>query len=165
MNGITFRYLATQKRQSLQLMDAITLYLYESLDLDIYIKVPDGISVPNTNVGCNMYSVKLNKSLYGLKQSRRMWYNRLNELLLNKDYTNNDDCPCVFIRKSSTGFCIISVYVNDLNIIGTELDINEAQDHLNMKFQMKDLGKTIFYLGLQLEHLPTGILIHQSIYV
>jgi hypothetical protein len=30
---------------------------------------------------------------------------------------------------------------------------------------MKDLGKTKFYLGLQLEHLPTGILIHQSSYV
>jgi hypothetical protein len=88
-------------------------------------KVPDGISVPNANVGCNMYCVKLNKSLYGLKQSGRMWYNRLKELLLNKGYSNNDDCPCVFIRKSSTGFFIISVYVDDLNIIGTELDINE----------------------------------------
>jgi hypothetical protein len=61
--------------------------------------------------------------------------------------------------------CIISVYVDDLNIIGTELDINEAQDHLKMELKMKDLGKTKFWLGLQLEHLPTGILIHQSTYV
>jgi hypothetical protein len=30
---------------------------------------------------------------------------------------------------------------------------------------MKDLGKTKFCLGLQLEHLPTGILVHQSAYV
>jgi hypothetical protein len=30
---------------------------------------------------------------------------------------------------------------------------------------MKDLGKTKFSLGLQLEHLPTGILVHQSAYV
>jgi hypothetical protein len=30
---------------------------------------------------------------------------------------------------------------------------------------MKDLGKTKFYLGLQLEHLNTGILINQSAYV
>jgi hypothetical protein len=30
---------------------------------------------------------------------------------------------------------------------------------------MKDLCKTKFCLGLQLEHLPTGILIHQSTYV
>jgi hypothetical protein len=30
---------------------------------------------------------------------------------------------------------------------------------------MKDLGKTKFYLGLQIEHLQTSILVHQSAYV
>jgi hypothetical protein len=89
-----------------------------------------------------------------------MWYNQLKEFLLNKGYSNNDDCPCVFIRKSSTRFCIISVYVNDLNIIGTELNINEARDHLKTKFEVKDLVKTNFCLDLQLEHLRTGILVH-----
>jgi hypothetical protein len=164
MNGITFRYLislTTQKRLSLQLMDVVTAYLYGSINSDIYLKVTDRISISNANVGHNMYCVKLIKSLYGLKQSKRMWYNRLKEFLLNKCYSNNDDCPCVFIRKSSTGFCIISVYVDDLNIIGTELDINEARDHLKTEFEMKNLGKTKFCLGLQLEHLPTGILVHQ----
>jgi hypothetical protein len=113
MNGITFRYLISlviQKCLSLQLMDVVTAYLYESLDSDIYMKVPDGISVPNANVGCNMYYVNLNKSLYGLKQSKSMWYNQLKEFLLNKGYSNNNDCPCVFTHKSSTGFYIILVY-------------------------------------------------------
>jgi hypothetical protein len=32
----------------------VTAYLYGSLDSDIYMKVPDGISVPNANVGYNM---------------------------------------------------------------------------------------------------------------
>jgi hypothetical protein len=146
-------------------MDVVTAYLYGSLDSDIYIKVPDGISVPNINVGRTMYCVKLNKSLYDLKQHVRMWYNRLNEFLLNKCYSNNDDCICVFIHKSSTGFCIILVYVNSLNIISTKLDINEARDHLKIEFEMKDLSKTKFCLRLQLEHLPMGILIHQSAYV
>jgi hypothetical protein len=100
-----------------------------------------------------------------LKQSVRMWYNRLKEFLLNKGYSNNVDYPCVFTHKSSTGLCIISVYVDDLNIIGTEIDINEARDHLKMEFEMNDLGKTEFCLGLQLEHISTGILVHQSVYV
>jgi hypothetical protein len=129
MNRIIFQYLismATQKHLSLHLMDIVTTYLYGSLDSDIYMKVPYGISVPNANVGRNMYCVMLNKSLYGLKQSGRMWYTRLKELLLNKGYSNKDDCPCVFIHKSSTGFFIILVHADDLNIIGTELDINEA---------------------------------------
>jgi hypothetical protein len=146
-------------------MDVVIAYLYGSLDSDIYMKVSDRISVPNANIGRNMYRVKLNKSLYGLKQSRKMWYNRLKEFLLNKDYSNNDDCPCVFIYKSSTEFCIISVYVDDLNIIGTELDINEARDHLKIEFEMKDLGKIKFCLGLQLStFLWTFWLINQLMF-
>jgi hypothetical protein len=138
----------------------MTAYLYGSLDSDIYMKVHDRISVPKTNSNCNMYCVKLVKSLYGLKQSGRMWYNLLKEFLLNKGYLNSDDCPCVFIRKSSTGFCIISVYVDDLNIIGYVKDIDEARNHLKKEFEMIDLGKTKFCLGLQIEHLQTDILVH-----
>ena len=77
-----------------------------------------------------------------------MWYNRLSEFLLKKGYTNNNDCPCVFIKKSRTGFCIISVYVDDLNIIGSPKDIKEARKHLKTEFEMKDLGKTKYCLGL-----------------
>ena len=84
------------------------------------------------------------------------------EFLLRKGYSNSVDCPSVFIRKSSTGFCIISVYVDDLNIIGSTPDIDEAHNHLRMEFEMKDLGKTKFCLGIQLEHLPSGIMVHQS---
>ena len=93
-----------------------------------------------------------------------MWYNRLKEFLLKKGYTNNDDCPCVFIKKSRTRFYIISVYVDDLNIIGSPKDI-EARKHLKMEFEMNDLGKTKYCLGLQLEHHPSGILVHQSAYI
>jgi hypothetical protein len=71
----------------------------------------------------------------------------------------------VFIRKSTTGFCIISVYVDDLNIIGHTKDIDEARNHLKTEFEMKDFGKTKFCIGLQLEHLHMGILVHQSTYV
>uniref|UniRef100_J3LCG2 Reverse transcriptase Ty1/copia-type domain-containing protein n=1 Tax=Oryza brachyantha TaxID=4533 RepID=J3LCG2_ORYBR len=64
------------------LIDVVTTYLYGSLDSEIYMKVPDGIDIPNEK-----------KSLYGLKQSGRMWYNRLSEFLSLKGYTKNDDCP------------------------------------------------------------------------
>jgi hypothetical protein len=88
----------------------------------------------------------------------------LKEFLLNKGYSDGDDFPCVFIRKSTTGFCIISVYVDDLNITGHTKDIDEAHSLLKMKFEMKDLAKTKFCLGLQLEHLQTGIVVHHYPY-
>jgi hypothetical protein len=142
MSGTTFRYLislAVQNRLSMQLMDVVTARLYGSLDSDIYMKVPDRILIPNQNTSRNMYCVKLQNSLYGLKQLGRMWYNRLSEYLLRKGYTNSDDCPCVFIKRSQTGFCIISVYVDNLNIIGYQQDIVEACKYLKTEFELKDL--------------------------
>jgi hypothetical protein len=65
-----------------------------------------------------------------------------------KGYSNSDDCPCVFIKKSSIGFCIISVYVDVLNIIRHKRDIDEARNPLRTEFELKDLGKTKFCLGL-----------------
>jgi hypothetical protein len=55
--------------------------------------------------------------------------------------------------------------MDDLNIIDHTKDIDEALNHLKAEFEMKDLGKTKFCLRLQLEHLHTGILIHQSTYI
>jgi hypothetical protein len=57
------------------------------------------------------------------------------------------------------------VYVNDLNIIGNEPNINEVCHHLKTEFEMKDLGQTKFYFGLQLEHLRSGIFVYQVAYV
>ena len=51
-----------------------------------------------------------------------------------------------------------------MNIIGTRRDIEKASAYLKMEFEMKDLGKTKFCLGLQLEHLPEGVFVHQSTY-
>jgi hypothetical protein len=103
-------------------------------------KVLNGIPIPNVHANHNMYCVKLAKSLYVLKQPRRMWYIQLKEFLLNKEYSNSDDCSCVFIRRSSTEFCIISIYVDSLNSIGHTKDIDEARNHLKTEFEMKDLG-------------------------
>src|SRR3954470_4261162 len=169
MNGITFRYLismAVNLGLKMKLMDVVTAYLYGNLDSDIYMKVPEGIPVPNQDrANRSLYSVQLKKSLYGLKQSGRMWYNRLSDFLHQKGYASNEDCPCVFIRRSEDGFCIISMYVDDLNIIGTPDDIEEASSYLMSEFEMKDLGKTKFCLGLQLEHSHAVILVYQSAYI
>ena len=170
LDAITFRFLislAVSEGLNMHLMDVVTAYLYGSLDSDIYMKVPEGLKVPeiyNTK-SRGMYSIKLKTSLYGLKQSGRMWYNRLTECLTKEGYRNNSICPCVFIRRSNSGFVIIAVYVDDLNIIGTPEEIESTSTYLKSEFEIKDLGKTKFCLGLQIEHLRNGIFVHQSTYV
>ena len=69
-----------------------------------------------------------------------------------------------FYQKSKTGFVIIAVYVDDINLIGSPEEISKAANYLKKEFEMKELGKTRYCLGLQIEHLPIGILVHQIKY-
>uniref|UniRef100_A0A2N9I801 Reverse transcriptase Ty1/copia-type domain-containing protein n=1 Tax=Fagus sylvatica TaxID=28930 RepID=A0A2N9I801_FAGSY len=64
-----------------------------------------------------------------------MWYNRLSEYLLKEGFKNDPICPCVFIKRLESGFSIVTVYVDDLNLV-----------------------------SLQIEHTSKGILIHQLAY-
>jgi Reverse transcriptase (RNA-dependent DNA polymerase) len=113
-------------------MDVFTAYLYGSVDNDIYMKVPEGLKC-----------LKLKRSLYGLKQSGRMWYNRLSEYIIKEGYKYIIISPCVFIKRSISSFTIIAVYVNDLNIIGSSEEIEMTVKLLNIEFEMKDLNKVV----------------------
>ena len=94
-----------------------------------------------------------------------MWFNHLSTFLKCKGYTNDPLCPCVFIKRSGSKFVIIALYVDDLNIIGTPEELEKAVDCLKNEFEMKDLGKKKYCLGLQIERLTNGTLIHQSNYL
>ncbi|KAL6315465.1 hypothetical protein AAG906_000757 [Vitis piasezkii] len=139
------------------IMDAITFRFLISLafleGLDVCLMDPH-----------SMYSIKLQRSLYGLKQSGRMWYNRLSEYLLKEGYVNKPICSCIFIKKSETGFAIIVVYVDDLNLVGTPEELTRTTNYLKKEFEMKDLGN-FFFLGLQVEYFPNRVLVHQSTYI
>ncbi|XP_009151548.2 uncharacterized protein LOC103874874 [Brassica rapa] len=58
----------------------------------------------------------------------------------------------------------MSVNVDGLNIIGTSGEISQTGECLQKEFEMKDLGKTKFCLGLQFEYVEKGILVHQKTY-
>ena len=72
MDTITFRFLislAISEGLDMHLMDVITAYLYRFIDNDIYMKIPEGFKLlgANSTKPRSMYSIKLQRSLYGLK--------------------------------------------------------------------------------------------------
>ena len=169
MNAITFRYLislAVSKGLDMHMMDVVIAYLYGSLDANVYMKIHEGFTLPEAmnSKPRSMYSIKLQSSLYGLKQSSRMWYNRLSQHLLKERYVNNSICPCVFIKKTENGLAIIAVYVDDLNLIRTSEELIKTTNYLKKEFEMKDLGKTTYCLDLQIEYCLNGVLIYESSY-
>ena len=101
MDAITFWYLISltvSEGLDMCFMDVLTSYLYRSINTDIDMKIPEGFKLPEpTNPKPrNMYSIKLQRSLYKLKQSRCMWYNLLSEYMLKEWYMNNPICMCFY---------------------------------------------------------------------
>nr|GEY93163.1 retrovirus-related Pol polyprotein from transposon TNT 1-94 [Tanacetum cinerariifolium] len=82
------KILANIKRLQRRLMDVVTAYLYGSLDSDIYMKIPEGLKMPEAckSKPHEMFLIKMKRSLYGLKQSGRMWYNLLSKYLSKEGY-------------------------------------------------------------------------------
>ena len=60
---------------------------------------------------------------------------------------NNPICPCVFIKKTTIGFAIIAVYVDDLNLIRNPEELIKTTNYLKKEFEMKNLEKTKYCLG------------------
>lgn len=120
---------------------------------------------PNALISKTGTAVQILRSMYGLKQSGRIWFKRFQDEMLNMGFVHDEIAPCIFIKNEGKDYIIISVYVDDINIFGTEDISKRTILMLKKSFEMKDLGKTSYCLGLQFEHLPHGILLHQSTYI
>ena len=69
MDVITFLYLISltvSKGLDMRLMDVVTTYLYGPLDANVYMKILEGITLPEAMNAkpWSMYSIKLKRSLY-----------------------------------------------------------------------------------------------------
>ena len=116
-------------------MDVITTYLYGPID-NISMEIPIGFKLHESNntKPRSICSIILQQSLYGFKQSERMWYNCLNEYLRKEQYTNNHICSYIFCKKWETKFAIIVVYVDDLNLVGTVEELIRTTKYLIKEF-------------------------------
>jgi hypothetical protein len=169
VDAITLWYLVSltiHEKIDMRLIDIVTAYLYGNLDNDIYMKVLEGFNIPEAyNSGPHgNYFIKLQRSLYGLKQSGRMGYNRLSKYLLKLVYKNDLICSCIFIKKSGSSFVILAIYVDDINLIRTPEELQETKDSLKWEFEIKDFKRTKFWLSLQIKYLEDGMFIYQSAY-
>jgi hypothetical protein len=139
----------------------ISAFTQGDIDTNIYIKQPPGHIKDPSKV------LRLNKALYGLKQSARIWYYTLKEVLVTKlGFCNLKAENSIFINKELN--IIISLYVDDLAIIGPNLDtIKSFIKELKNYFKLKDLGQIKDYLGVEIAYdLNKGRLkLNQSKYI
>src|SRR5438045_2092145 len=108
----------------------------------------------------------LDKGLYGLKQSARVWNRKIGRMLRSKGYLQTHSDHCVYVHPVTK--VIVAIWVDDLIIAGKDMkDINELKAQLKEEFEMKDLGELKYVLGMQVyrDRERGQIHINQSGYV
>jgi hypothetical protein len=136
---------ATQHELHIDQMDVDSAFLQAELQEDIYVEQPEGF----ISTKYPQYVCKLNKSLYGLKQAPLMWNNTLDKLIRQAGFTPIEPDPCIYVKKSTSDVTIVSVYVDDLLIIGQRKDIDIFKKFITEHFKTKDLATVKSILGIE----------------
>jgi hypothetical protein len=129
-------------------MDVCTAFLNGKLEEEIFMQEPEGYkSTTKTNQTC-----KLLRSIYGLKQAGRIWYQLLDGFLKENGFRRCHKEYCIYIQKDDSATTIIVVYVDDLTIASTNLErIVSIKKALSSRFEMKDLGEIAWLLKIKIQ--------------
>jgi hypothetical protein len=145
-------------------MDVKTAFLNGELDVVIYMEQPEGF----VQKGREHLVCKLRKSLYGLKQSGRAWYECIHIFFVNKGFTRSHADHSLYVLQTCHYIVIVIIYVDDLIILASNVDvINELKASLESEFEMSDLGELHFFLGVHFERdrKTRTITMHQRSYI
>jgi uncharacterized protein YqgQ len=139
-------------------MNVKTTFLYDKILEDVYVVQLTSFE-KNVNQVC-----KLNKVLYDLKQSSRIWFETLIKFLFSLSYVSLDVEFNVFMKND----IMIDLYVNDL--IFTKFNLAAIfwlKNVLNESFEINDLDSCIYYFDMMIfrNRSLRQLILNQSVYV
>lgn len=158
----TLLSIGNQRNYIFQQLDVKNAFLNGHLREEVYVYPPDGVYCKEG------YILKLNKSLYGLKQAAKCWNEEINKCLIDLGFRRSENDYCLYIKEVEKEFVYLLIYVDDICLIGPDSEyIEECKKQLMKRFQMKDKGNLKHFLGLEIDYnREKGILkISQKTYI
>ena len=127
-------------------MEVKTAFLNGELEEDIYMNQPQGF----VEEGKQHLVCKLKKSLYGLKQSPRAWYQRIDTFFVNEGFQRSEADHSMYVIQSKEFLMIVILYVDDLIILTNTLKkMDWLKAKLEKEYEMSDLGELHYCLGVE----------------
>jgi hypothetical protein len=100
------------------------------------------------------------------EQAPKQWHEKFDVTLISAGFSVNKADRCVYYRHGGGQGVILCLYVDDILIFRTSLDvINEVKTFLCQSFNMKDMGGADVILNIKLINGANGITLTQSHYV
>jgi hypothetical protein len=137
-------------------------FLHGELNEVVFIEQPQGFEVKGEET--KVY--KLKKALYGLKQAPRAWYSKLKSFFIKEGFQRCSSEHTLFTKAEEGGkFLVVSVYVDDLIYSGNDETMFKRFKHsMKQEFDMSDLGRMKYFLGVEVVQGSEGIFINQRKY-
>jgi len=153
--------LAAKKGWLIYQLDVKSAFLHGELSKDLFVEQPKGYEQKG-----NEHKVyKLHKALYGLKQAPRAWFSRIEAYFTHEAFQKCISEQTLFVKTSGGRILIMSVYVNDLIFTGDDEQMMlEFKQSMMRVFDMTDLGRIRFFLGIEVLQQTNGIYICQRKY-
>lgn len=153
--------LSVQKDLCIAQLDVKCAFLNGDLKECVYMEVPKGLVVKDLNMVC-----KLKRSLYGLRQAPKCWYEKLNISLIKMGLKRSQSDPCLYYDNDT----YLLVHVDDLILFSKfKNKIYDYKQKLMSEFEMRDLSNnisssnyTLKFLGLEVTITDTYLFIQQK---
>src|SRR6201999_2738038 len=105
---------------------------------EIYMKQPEGFQQNGPEYVC-----KLNKSLYGFKQSPRLWSKRLAEVLTHMGFKQLKSDTSIYIFVKNNVKVIVPVFVDDITLASASTTaLDDYVTELAILFKLRHLVPT-----------------------
>jgi hypothetical protein len=136
-------------------------FLHDTLSETIFYSQLIGFADP-----IHLYLVcRLHKSLYGLKQVPRAWYDRFATYLLSLGFVEDKADTLLFIFRQGADTVYLLLYVDDIILIASSTTLlRRTVSALQHEFAMKDLGLLHHILGITVERRPDEMYLRQRTY-
>lgn len=112
-----FVAVATKLNVLIYQMDVTGSFLYLEIKEEVYVSLPKDAYSGNNN------TVKLKKSLYGLKSSPKCWNQKFNTVITKVGFVRSKCDSCLYTKYNGTDKIFVFIYVDDMLIFG----INEQE--------------------------------------
>ncbi|XP_076958475.1 uncharacterized protein LOC143634207 [Bidens hawaiensis] len=156
----TLLAVAVKKDWDIHQLDDNNAFLHGDLDEEVYMKIPQGFAQEGETRVC-----RLRKSLYGLKQASRNWYQKFTNSLLKLGFNQSKADHSLFLQQRGQSFVAALIYVDDVIIVGNDTkNIQSTKDELNKRFSIKDLGRLKYFLGIEVARTTEGLVLTQRKY-
>jgi hypothetical protein len=151
----TFRALcalSAKYRWVIHQMDVSTAFLMASLEEEIYMTLPEWDlvrgAVPSFSDGP---VVRLIKTLYGLKQSPRAYFQHFCSTLSELRFVQSSADPCLWIRVDGDILvAALAFWVDDVVICAPGPEVRAIKLALQRHYQMTDAGPATWFLGVRI---------------